>query len=148
MCIRNEKLGRIMELGDEKVEAAIKAAREARETAYAPYSGFKMGAAVVTETGSIIRGSLIENVSLGLSMCSERVALFSARVQSEDKLKVLVLSSPMTDGELTWPCGACLQVARELSDPELLIVATSDTETAAARLSDLAPHVPSKSNSN
>jgi cytidine deaminase len=134
-----------MEPGDDIVEAAIQAAREARKTAYAPYSGFKMGAAVVTETGSIIRGTLIENVSLGLSMCSERVALFSARVQSEDKPKVLVLSSPTTDGELTWPCGACLQVASELAGPDLLIVATNDTDTASARLSELAPRVPSKS---
>lgn len=135
-----------MELEDDLVKAAIQAASEARKTAYAPYSGFKMGAAVITETGSIIRGSLIENVSLGLSMCSERVALFTARAQGEDKPKVLVLSSPATDGQLTWPCGACLQVARELSEPGLLIVATDGTAIEAARLYELAPRVPSKSN--
>ncbi len=135
-----------MELNDDLVKAAIQAANEARKTAYAPYSGFKMGAAVITETGSIIRGTLIENVSLGLSMCSERVALFSARAQGEGKPEVLVLSSPTTDGNLTWPCGACLQVARELSGPELLVVATNDTDTASARLSELAPRLPSKSN--
>ena len=135
-----------MEIDQVLVKTAVKAANEAREMAYAPYSGFKMGAAVVTDTGSIIRGALIENVSLGLSMCSERVALFSAHTQCEGKPKVLVLSSPTTDGELTWPCGACLQVARELSDQELLVVVTNGTEVDSASLDDLAPRIPSKSN--
>ena len=60
------------------IDAALEAARSARNRAYAPYSGFRMGAAVVTDRGSIITGALVENVSLGLAMCAERVALFAS----------------------------------------------------------------------
>ncbi|MGK0172302.1 MAG: cytidine deaminase [Gammaproteobacteria bacterium] len=135
-----------MNLNDDVVQEAIRAAHEARESAYAPYSGFKMGAAVVTDKGSIVRGTLIENVSLGLSMCSERVALFNTVSTGAGRPKILVLSSPRTDGALTWPCGACLQVARELAGPELVIIATNSSETASAKLGEIAPRLPSKAN--
>lgn len=122
----------------------IEAARDARERAYAPYSNFKMGAAIRTETGETVPGFLIENISLGLSMCAERVALYSAVTQSAGKPKVLVLHAPKTDGEVTWPCGACLQVAREIAGPNLTIIATNGKETRTAKLSDLAPSLPGK----
>jgi cytidine deaminase len=89
-----------------------------------------------------VRGTLIENVSLGLAMCSERVALFTAVVEGITP-KVLALSSERTDDELTFPCGACLQVALEIAGPELAIVAV-DTEGASQemRLHDLLPRAP------
>ena len=79
----------------------IEAARAARDRAYSPYSKFKMGAAIQTEIGETVSGFLIENISLGLSMCAERVALFSAVTQSAGKPTVLVLHAPKTDGEVT-----------------------------------------------
>lgn len=103
----------------------IEAARAARDRAYAPYSKFKMGAAIQTETGETVSGFLIENISLGLSMCAERVALYSAVTQSAGKPMVLVLHAPKTDGEVTWPCGACLQVAREIAGSDLTVIATN-----------------------
>ncbi len=105
------------------IDAALEAARSARDRAYAPYSGFRMGAAVVTNRGSIITGALVENVSLGLAMCAERVALF-ASVAAGERPTALVLASPRTDGTVTFPCGACLQVGLELGGPDLLVVAT------------------------
>ena len=101
-----------MDLG-EVIEAAV----EAREQAYAPYSGFQMGAAVLTAGGTIIAGTLVENVSLGLAMCAERVALF-ATVASGERPTTLVVASPRTSGALTFPCGACLQVGLELGGRE------------------------------
>lgn len=124
----------------------IEAARAARDRAYSPYSKFKMGAAIQTEIGETVSGFLIENISLGLSMCAERVALFSAVTQSAGKPTVLVLHAPKTDGEVTWPCGACLQVAREIAGPDLTVIATNGKETRTAQLSDLAPSLPGKSN--
>lgn len=122
----------------------IEAARQARDRAYAPYSGFRMGAAVLTGDGTVVPGSLVENVSLGLAMCAERVALFSC-VAAGERPTVLVLVSPRTDGAVTHPCGACLQVALELGGPDLEVVAAAtDGEVARHPLRDLLPRGPRK----
>jgi cytidine deaminase len=128
-----------MELG-EVIEAAV----EAREQAYAPYSGFHMGAAVLTAGGTVIAGALVENVSLGLAMCAERVALF-ATVASGERPTTLVVASPRTGGALTFPCGACLQVGLELGGRELVVVAVApDGTIERAELGDLLPRGPHK----
>lgn len=122
----------------------IEVARQARDRAYAPYSGFRMGAAVLTAEGSVIPGSLVENISLGLAMCAERVALFSC-VAAGERPTALVLVSPRTDGAVTHPCGACLQVALELGGPTLEVVAaTTDGEVARHPLGELLPRGPRK----
>lgn len=122
----------------------IDAALAARERAYAPYSGFRMGAATLTEHGSIVTGALVENVSLGLAMCAERVALF-ATVASGDRPTALVVASPRTSRALTFPCGACLQVGLELGGRGLVIVAVDPQGTSErAVLSELLPRGPHK----
>lgn len=122
----------------------IEAAKQARVRAYAPYSGFRMGAAVLTVEGTVMPGSLVENVSLGLAMCAERVALFAC-VAAGERPSVLVLVSPRTDGAVTHPCGACLQVALELGGPTLEVVAaTTDGEIARHPLGELLPRGPYK----
>lgn len=130
------------------INKAIELAREARKRAYAPYSGFRMGAAVGTENGVLVPGSLVENVSLGLAMCAERSALFSTVAQGAGRPTILVIVSPRTDGRLTFPCGACLQVAQELGGLELQIVACDlDGQQEIATIEDLAPRLPRKDNS-
>lgn len=118
------------------------AAAAARSRAYAPYSGFRMGAAVRTTSGTIVPGALVENVSLGLAMCAERVALF-ATVAAGARPAMLALVSRRTDGKLTHPCGACLQVALELGGPEV-VVQVSDLRgvTATSTVGELLPHGP------
>jgi cytidine deaminase len=130
--------------GDPRIRDALRSAGEAREAAYAPYSGFKMGAAVVTDTGTVIKGALVENVSLGLAMCAERVAMFTAVTSAAGKPEVLALVSRRTDGELTWPCGACLQVAMEFGGPDLTVAVSDGHKTRSARLRELAPNLPVK----
>ena len=126
------------------LDEVIKAALEAREQAYAPYSGFHMGAAVLTAGGTIVTGALVENVSLGLAMCAERVALF-ATVASGERPTTLVVASPRTSGALTFPCGACLQVGLELGGRELVVVAVDPHGTSErAVLGDLLPRGPHK----
>ena len=122
----------------------IEVAQRARDRAYAPYSGFRMGAAVLTAGGMVIPGSLVENVSLGLAMCAERVALFSC-VAAGERPTALVLVSPRTDGAVTHPCGACLQVALELGGPTLEVVAAAtDGEVLGHPLGELLPRGPHK----
>jgi len=123
----------------------IEAAVEARSKAYAPYSGFRMGAAVLANDGRIVPGSLVENISLGLAMCAERVALFAC-VAAGERPKAMVLVSPRTDGMITFPCGACLQVALELGGPDMHVIAVStDGEINETVLADLLPRGPRKS---
>ena len=120
-----------MQHDDPRIQLALDRAAEARGLAYAPYSGFHMGAAVVTDRGTVVPGALVENVSLGLAMCAGRP-------------QVLALVARLTSGSLTWPCGACLQVAMELGGPDLVVAASNGKRLQVARLGDLAPNLPHK----
>jgi cytidine deaminase len=142
---KNEESNVTAAKASEDLAKAIAVAKAARLHAHAPYSGFKMGAAVGTEKGILVPGSLVENVSLGLAMCAERVALFSSVALDAGRPKLLVLVSPRTDGTLTFPCGACLQVALELGGPDLHIEACDlQGECQGMKLSELAPRLPRK----
>lgn len=130
---------------DNTIEQAITAATKARTRAYVPYSGFRMGAAVYTDTGTVVPGTLVENVSLGLAMCAERSALFATVAQNAGRPRILALVAPRTDNQLTFPCGACLQVALELAGPDLQVVACDpDGQHEVVRLGDLASRLPYK----
>ena len=87
------------------------AAKEAASKAYAPYSKFRVGAAVLTEGGKIFAGCNVENASYGLCNCAERTALFSAVAHGERKFKCVVVYTPTKTA--TAPCGACRQVIYE-----------------------------------
>ncbi len=133
---------------DEAIHAAADAARAARDKAYAPYSDFPMGAAVITGDDHTIPGVLVENVSLGLAMCAERVALFTAVTQQRHPM-VLALCSKRTEGELTFPCGACLQVALEIGGADLVIVATDpDGAREHTTVGDLLTRAPKRHSPN
>ena len=123
---------------DELVAAAL----AARDRSYAPYSDFHMGAAVRCVDGTIVPGALVENVSLGLAMCAERAALFATVAQGLAPA-ALAVAAKRTSGELTFPCGACLQVALELAGPELTVIAADpDGSSDQVRLGDLVPRAP------
>ena len=126
------------------VDELIAAGAAARGRAYAPYSGFRMGAAVQTDKGTIVTGALVENVSLGLAMCAERVALF-ASVDAGARPLALAVVAPRTGDMVTFPCGACLQVALELGGADLTIIAgTPDGDIDQAVLAELLPRGPKK----
>jgi cytidine deaminase len=99
-----------------KLKAAAKAAAG---HAYAPYSKFRVGAAVLTDTGKIFSGCNVENASYGLCNCAERTAIFSAVAAGERKLKCVVVYTPTRSA--TAPCGACRQVIFEFG-PSVRIV--------------------------
>ena len=93
-----------------KLEVAAKAAAK---QAYAPYSKFSVGAAVLTENGKIFSGCNVENASYGLSNCAEQTAIFKAVSSGARKLQAVVVYTP-TKG-VTAPCGTCRQVIFEFS---------------------------------
>ncbi len=93
--------------------ALIRAAQLGRERAYAPYSGFAVGAAVLTASGQIFPGCNIENAAYPVTLCAERVALFSAYAAGErDIVAIAVITATDT---VASPCGACRQVILELA---------------------------------
>jgi len=99
----------------------IKAAAEASKKAYAPYSKFRVGAAVLADDGKIYTGVNVENRSYGLTSCAERNAIFYGISRGMQKIKAVAIYSPDSD-ELLPPCGACRQVITEFSSPDTIII--------------------------
>ena len=97
-----------------KKEELIKKAEDARELAYAPYSRFKVGAALLTKDGQVFLGANIENSSYPLCMCAERNALYNAMLHGYKKADFVALALTADTDEPCSPCGACRQVISEL----------------------------------
>ncbi len=120
---------------DDLLEAAARAAR----AAYAPYSGFRVGAAVRTCSGRVYIGANVENASYGLTVCAERVAVFKAVSEGERCISEIAVYFPDSEEPLP-PCGACLQVMAEFAGPETrIIMAGSRGRRREARLGELLP---------
>src|SRR3954470_21174353 len=96
-----------------------KAARAAAKLSYAPYSKFRVGTAVLADSGKIYTGCNVENASYGLCNCAERTAIFTAASAGERKLKAVVVFTPTPTP--TMPCGACRQVINEFGPRAVVI---------------------------
>ena len=113
----------------------LDAAISARDVAYAPYSNFRVGAAVLGQDGKIFTGCNIENSALGLTVCAERVAIFNAIAAGCRGIQAIGIVS---DGILCFPCGACLQVIYEFSRDAVIIVGRRN-QYVVKKLSELLP---------
>ena len=127
-----------MQISDDDIARLLDEAGEARRRAYSPYSQFAVGAAVMTTNGAVFTGCNVENVSFGLTVCAERLAIFKAVSEGEEKMAAVAVVAP---GESpAKPCGACLQVMSEFGEPDTLIVcATPEGRREVYRLYDLLP---------
>jgi cytidine deaminase len=127
--------------------ALIREAIAAREMAYAPYSSFMVGAALLCGNGAVYRGCNIENAAYGPSNCAERTAFFKAVSEGErDFVAIAVAGWPqkMAAGGkpgLAWPCGVCRQVMAEFCDPASfrIIVGTGEDNYTVRTLAELLP---------
>jgi cytidine deaminase len=115
----------------------IAAALAARTLAYAPYSNFQVGAAILTAEGEIITGCNVENASYGLTICAERVAAANAVAAGRRRFAALAVATPGSAS----PCGACRQVLAEFGDrlPILLINADNPGAMIETELQTLLP---------
>lgn len=112
-------------------------AKKVRENAYAPYSGFKVGAALFSESGKIYVGCNVENSSYGLTICAERAAIYNAISKGERAFKAIVICADETNP--VPPCGACLQVMAEFGDFDVFSF-NLEGKFLQMRLSDLLPY--------
>lgn len=124
----------------ELYEAAVRA----RKRAYAPYSGFLVGAALLTERGTVYSGGNIENAAYSPSNCAERTAFFQAVSEGERHFSAIAIAGgPADAGKLDFcpPCGVCRQVMQEFCDPETfrIILGNHAGEIRSVRLKDLLP---------
>ena len=116
----------------------VAAAILAREHAFAPYSGFRVGAALEAEDGRIISGCNVESASYGLTICAERVAIVKAVSEGHTRFRrVAVVADTPT---LTPPCGACRQLLHEFAADAEVVLANLHSDTATHQMRDLLPH--------
>ena len=123
------------------MEKLLEASLKARENAYAPYSNFHVGAALLLKDGRIFMGCNIENASYGLCNCAERTALFKAYSEGVKKDDIVAFAiAGDTDAPIS-PCGACRQVMAELMNPECKVYLTNTNyDVKEMTVSELLPY--------
>ena len=127
-------------LSDEIVSQLLTVARDFAARAYVPYSNFPVGAAVLTEDGTIVGGVNIENASFGLTCCGERTAIFTAAALGYRTIAAVAVSAPRQPG--TTPCGACRQVLNEFKPEsgEMTVLLDTGAEPIQTTLGTLLPY--------
>jgi len=118
-------------------EPLIEAARSVRANSYSPYSGFAVGAALLTESGEIFAGCNLENRSFGLTICAERTAVACANAAGHRDFVALVVMADTTPPAR--PCGPCLDTLAEFEPSLPVLLANLDGEREELLLSDLLP---------
>lgn len=127
----------------EKWGDLIRAAFRARENSYSPYSRFRVGAALLCETGEIYTGCNIENRAYGPTNCAERTAFFKAVSEGKRSFSAIAIVGGETESVWCYPCGVCRQVMAEFCSPDefLIICARSADEYRIFTLKELLPEM-------
>lgn len=125
-------------MSDQKLLVLLEKAQKAQEKAFAPYSGFPVGAALETKSGVIYTGCNIETSSYGLTMCAERVAMFKAISEGESDFLRIVVCAETRD--FCPPCGACRQVLADFAPDIEIVLLNRKGETQKTSIKKLFPH--------
>lgn len=115
------------------------AASKAAQQAYAPYSGFRVGAALLLESGEIVSAANVENTSYGLSLCAERSAVARTVAQHGPQIRIVAIAVTNLGDQPCSPCGACRQVLAEFMAPDGLVLFAFDGAPQILPLADLLP---------
>jgi cytidine deaminase len=124
-------------VADLDLDDLAKKALAARERAYAPYSNFRVGAAILSTSGKVYLGQNVENASYGLSVCAERTAAFAMVAAGERAIRAVAVATDAA--QPTAPCGACRQVLREFGADAVITLVTTKGARATHRLGELLP---------
>jgi cytidine deaminase len=125
-----------MGLSEEEKKKLLQKAQQARQNAYAPYSGYHVGAALMTKSGKIFTGANVENAAYPVTMCAERVALFNAVAAGERAFKALIVAT--RNGGT--PCGSCRQALSEFGlDTRVILVDEGGNLTQETTVGELLP---------
>lgn len=115
-----------------------KIAARSKDKAYAPYSKFRVGAALLTSEGKVYKGANIENAVFGLTICAERTAVFQAVLDGEENFEAIAIAGSLND--FTPPCGSCRQVLTELCGHHLdIVLVNPEEELKIIKLGELLP---------
>jgi cytidine deaminase len=128
----------ITTIPSEQREKLVQAARAVMQHAYAPYSHFKVGAAVLTANGEIFSGCNVENASYGMTNCAERTAIFTAIAQSGPDLVIQAVAVVNDQNVPCSPCGACRQVIYEFG-PDSIVIFQSANGWKQSHITELLP---------
>ena len=119
-------------------EKLVRAASKAMKHAYAPFSHFRVGAAILTAQGDIFAGCNVENSSYGMTNCAERTAIFSAVAAKGPKLEILAVAVTNAQGVACSPCGACRQVIYEFG-PDSVVFYEGSNGPKESHITELLP---------
>ncbi len=127
------------------MDQLVKKAIEAKENAYAPYSEFRVGAAVLAGSGKVFTGCNVENASYGAAICAERTAVVKAVSEGETIIKAIAINSDSED--YTSPCGICRQVMSEFCNEGTQVVCSNNKgEYVKLPFKDILPYAFTKKN--
>ncbi len=125
------------------IKKLINMAKQTSNNAYAPYSNFRVGAALLTSNDKIFTGANVENASYSLTVCAERIAVFKAVSEGYTKFQAIAIYTNTND--FTMPCGACRQVLYEFSPNIKVIISNRENKLKQFVLTELLPYPFNKS---
>lgn len=123
-------------------EELVQKATEAMQSAYAPYSGYQVGAALLTKSGKVYLGCNIENASFSPTCCAERTAFFKAVSEGEREFAAIAVAGGKNGvvEDIFPPCGVCRQVMQEFCEPDFSVLMVKKEGFEEVRLGDLLPY--------
>jgi len=129
----------ISSTSEERLADLLQQATEAAKRSYSPYSGFKVGAALLLNNGQVVTGTNVENVSFGLTVCAERSALVRGVSEFGPGIRIAAVAVANLNGAASPPCGACRQMLAEFAEPEALVVFPAALGVKTLRFDEILP---------
>ncbi|WP_348262149.1 cytidine deaminase [Telmatobacter sp. DSM 110680] len=126
-------------LAQAALDNLLEKAKKAAENSYAPYSGFRVGAALQLKNGQVVTGTNVENVSYGLTICAERAALVRAVSEFGPEVRIEAVAVANLNDSASPPCGACRQMLAEFAEPDAPIIFPAADGTRQMRFDEVLP---------